>query len=141
MAFPPPDPIFPPGVPLEPPESGCELRPAGALQRDHQRMQQRVGAVHRVKHLAEPTSPIVPPVRMIRYPMSSMLFTGKFGDVRAAMDQMLHAEFEEEHHPFIDPSRPEGQTHIVDEEALRREEEVEVDNSKVEIEWKTNIYG
>lgn len=133
--------VFPPNVPLTPPEKGYILRPHGALQVFHHQSRDVPRSIREDRRLKEADSPLCPPFRMMRHPMSALLFSGNFGNVRSAMAQMLHASFEEVHAPFVDPSRPEGYTHLVDDDTDRSGKDGPVDTTKKQVEWRTNVYG
>ena len=117
------------------------LHRRGALQHHHQDLRREGQERRDSAPIKQAESPICPSSYRIRYPMSAMLFRGDFGNVKRAMTQMLHADFEDIHHPFVDPTRPEGYTHLVDDDANRQANAAATDNSKKKIEWRTNIYG
>jgi len=133
-------PVFDSEVPLEAPDEGYELAPKAsamsALQVQSQELTHDVRS--RVK-LTDEDSPLYG-WRGIRNPLMAMLLNPKYGPVRQAMQQSLNAEFTTKHKPFVDPSRPEGYTHIVNDDDIP-EQDGPVDNSKRKIEWKTNLYG
>lgn len=133
------EPIFDPKVPLEAPEEGYELKPAGAMNHYHRQSREVAKHTREMIRLADVDS-VLYGWRGLRNPLMAVLLNPQYGPVKAAMAQALNADFVTRHKPFVDPSRPEGYTHVVNEDDIP-EQEGPVDKTKKKIEWRTNLYG
>jgi hypothetical protein len=132
-------PIFDPEVPIEAPEHGYVLASHGALNAYHRQSQAAAKHNRSMLRLTDDDS-VLYGWHGIRNPLMAMLLNPKYGPVRYAMEQALNAQFVTKHPPFIDPSRPEGYTHVVDEELIPVQTGP-VHETKKKVEWKTNIYS
>lgn len=135
-----PETIFDPETPLDAPEDGYELKPQpGVFDALHTDSRSMTRHKRDLVVLGE-SDTVLYGDRKFRYPIKALLLTPHFGPVRTAMSQALNAEYTIKHRPFVDPTRPEGYTHIVNEDDIPQQEGP-IDNSKKKIEWRTNIYG
>ncbi|MEL6344573.1 MAG: hypothetical protein AAFV53_15765 [Myxococcota bacterium] len=133
------DPIFDRTVPLEAPEDGYELVSHGALGALHRQSREQAQVVRSQQKLNDDPAPIYGEVRGIKLMLSALMLKFHYGDVRAAMAQSLNAQYHDEHKPFIDPTRPEGQTHIVNDDEIVLSAPGEKQDKR-RFEWTTNLY-
>ena len=131
--------MFAKGVPVEAPAEGYALIPSGALVEEHNQSRRMTRHQQEGVKLIEDAS-VLCGFRGIRNPIMAILLNPNHGPVRHAMSEALHADLTIHHRPFIDPTRPEGYTHVVDEEAIP-EPEAPVDSSRKRVEWRTNLYS
>lgn len=131
--------IFDPEQPVEAPEAGYELKPKGQLSTYHHQTRDVSRQIREMQLLTDDASMLYGNTRGLKKMLSAMLLKMNLGDVRTAMRQMLHSNHREQHRPFIDPSRPEGKTHIVtDEDTEITQAPLRTDRKR--FEWKTNLY-
>lgn len=140
MAMSIPETIFDPETPLEAPEDGYELRPQQGMFETLHTETRAITRQNRDMIVLGDSDSVLYGDRKFRYPIKALLLTTNFGPVRQAMEQALNAEYTIKHTPFIDPNRPEGYTHIVDDNE-RPEQQEPLDKTKKKIEWRSNLYG
>jgi len=131
------DRVFDPDTPIDAPAQGYVLRAASPLNSFHQHGCLLTEYTREHNKLLDETSALFGSVRGIKYPMRPLLQEMNYGDVRAAIAQQIGVRFQTKHKPFVDPDRPEGLTHRVDDP----QPEVISDKKQSGFEWRTNIYG